>query len=176
MCRLLALCVVAVATAQPPGQANRDALKKLAFLEGKWAGEATVNLGPGREQPVKQAEDVQLKLNGTVLLIEGVGRGKLPGKDEEGVVFGALAVVSYDAAAKKYRIRAYRAEGHSVDADLTVTDRGFGWGFKSPEQKVEVRYTMTLTDGGEWHQVGEVSVDGKTWRKTMEMTLKKVKE
>jgi len=176
----LALAVLVLsavpAAAQQPGAANRDAMKKLEFLAGKWKGDATVSTGPKDTKVVKQTEDVQFKLDGTVLLVEGTGRGKLPGKDEEGVVFNALAVISYDAQAKKYKIKAYRMEGTSVDADLTLAEKGFVWGFKEPQRGVEVKYTMTLTPKGEWHETGEYTLDGKAWTKFIEMTLTRVKE
>lgn len=166
------------AAAQPPGAANREALKKLDFLAGKWKGDATVTLGPMGKQAVSQTEDVQYRLGGTVLLIEGKGTGKLPGKDKEGVVFNALAVVSHDAQSGKYSIKAYRAEGQSVEATLTLSDsgKGFVWGFKEPTRGTEVRYTMTLTDKDQWHEVGEYTLDGKAWTKFIEMTLTRVKE
>jgi hypothetical protein len=166
----------AASSAQQPAGPNKAEMKKLEFLAGKWAGDATVTVGPKDTRTVKQTEDVRFKLDGTVLLLEGTGRGKLPGKDEEGVLFNALGVISYDAAAKKHKIRAYRLEGQSVDADLVVTDKGFVWGFKEPKSGVEVRYTMTLTPKDEWHEVGEYTPDGKTWTKFMEMTLTRVKE
>jgi hypothetical protein len=170
------LLSAAAANAQPPAAPHKAEMKKLEFLAGKWKGEATVMRGPKEAITVKQTEEVQFKLDGTVLLVEGTGRGKLPGKDEEGVVFQALAVVSYDAQAKKHRIKAYRAEGQSVDADLTVSEKGFAWGFKEPQSGVEVRYVMTITPKGEWYETGEYSADGKSWTKFIEMTLTRVKE
>jgi len=167
--------VAAPATAQQPGAANREAMKKLDYLAGKWRGDATVTLGKD-PKPLKQTEDVQYKLDGVVLLVEGIGRGKLPGKDEDGVLFHALAVMSYDVQAKRYKINAYRMEGQSVDADVTLTERGFIWGFKQPERGVEVKYTLTLTPKDEWHEFGEYSLDGKTWTKFIEMKLTRVKE
>jgi hypothetical protein len=173
----LSLLVLAAgaASAQPPNAAHKAEMKKLEFLAGKWRGDATISRGK-ESTVVKQTEDVQFKLDGTVLLVEGTGRGKLPGRDEEGVVFNALAVISYDAAEKKHRIKAYRMEGASVEADLTFTDKGFAWGFSPPGGKVQVRYTMTLTPRGEWHEVGEYSQDGQTWNRFFEMTLTRVKE
>jgi hypothetical protein len=165
----------APAVAQPPGAANKEAMKKLDYLAGKWKGDATFFRGQ-EKTAVKQTEDVQFRLDGVVLLVEGTGRGKVPGKDEEGVVFNALAVMSYDAQAKKYKVKAYRAEGQSVDADLTLTENGFVWGFKEPTRGTEVRYTVTHTAKGEWHEIGEYSPDGKAWTKFMEMTLTRVKE
>jgi hypothetical protein len=164
------------ATAQQPAAANRDAIKKLDYLAGKWKGDATVTQGPKGAIQIKQTEDVQYKLDGVIMHIEGIGRGKRPGKDEEAVLFHAFAVVSYDAQAKKYKIKAYRMEGTSVDADMTLSEKGFVWGFKEPTRGVEVKYTMTLTPKDEWHEIGEYTQDGKTWTKFIEMTLTRVKE
>lgn len=176
----LALCVVlasaAAAAAQEPGAANKAAMKKLDFLAGKWKGDATVVLGPQGKRAVKQTEDVQSRLGGQVLIIEGVGRGKLPNRDEEGIVFNALAVISYDAQARQYRMKAFRAEGLSVEPDITVSDRGFVWSFKEPQRGTHIKYTMTLTDKGEWHEVGAYSPDGTAWTQFFEMTLTRVKE
>ncbi len=178
--RLAALVAVLVAApvfaADPPGQANRDAMKKLDFLAGKWKGEASMTFGPTRTEKFTQTEDVEYRLGGTILVVEGVGRGKLPGKDEEGVVFNAFAVMSYDAAKKEYAVKAYRAEGVSVDAWLKMGDKKFEWGFANAEQKIDIRYAVTLTEKGEWHEVGDMSRDGgKTWNKFFEMTLTKAK-
>lgn len=161
--------------ADPPGAAHREALKKLDFLVGKWAGEATVQAGPGKSIKVKQTEDVRFKLGGAVLLIEGTGVGKHSDAEAEGVVFNALAMICYDADAKKYRMRAVRMEGPSVDSDLTVSDTGFVWEFTPPRSKVQVRYTGTVKSDT-WVEVGEVSLDGKSWNKVFEMNLKRVKE
>lgn len=179
---LLALAAApGAALARPPeaGAANREALKRFEFLAGKWQGKASVSTGPGAPVPVTQTEEVRFKLNGTVLLIEGTGVGRLPGSDKDGVVFNALAVLSYNAASKEYKIRAHRMEGTSVDASVKPHDtgRGFDWGFEVPGQKVEIKYTMTLTPDGKWHEVGRVSRDaGKTWLPFFEMTLTRVKE
>lgn len=168
------IVVPAVAPAQQPSEQHKAELKKLDFLIGKWKGPADVTLGREGKQTLTQTEDVEYRLGGTILIVEGTGRGKRPMKDEEGVLFNALAVISYDAAAKKHKIKAYRMEGTSVEAELTLTEKGFKWGFKPPQG--EVRYTMTITDKGEWNEVGEFSQDGKTWTKFFDMTLAKVKE
>jgi hypothetical protein len=170
------LLLVSPLAAQQPSAAHQEAMKKLDYLVGKWKGDATFSTGPKDTKTVTQTEDVQFKLDGVVLQVEGIGRGKVPGKDKEEILFHALGVMSYDAQAKKYKIKAYRMEGTSVDADATLTDKGFIWGFKEPQRGVEVKYTMTLTPKGEWHEVGEYTLDGKTWTKFIEMTLTRVKE
>lgn len=175
---LLAVVLAApVFAADPPGQANREAMKKLDFLVGKWKGEATMTLGPDRKEKFTQTEDVEYRLGGTILVVEGVGTGKLPGQDKEGVVFNAFAVMSYDAQKKEYGVRAYRAEGVSVDGYVKPADKGLVWGFKEPQRGFDIRYTVKITDKGEWHEVGEMSMDGgKTWRHFFEMTVAKVKQ
>jgi hypothetical protein len=183
MTRLLVLLAVVfvpsavVAQGLPTGEANREAMKKLDFLVGKWKGEATMTLGPDRKEKFTQTEDVEYRLGGTILVVEGVGTGKLPGQDKEGVVFNAFAVMSYDAQKKEYSVRAYRAEGVSIDGYVKPADKGLVWGFKEPQRGYDIRYTVTITAKGEWNEVGEMSMDGgKTWRHFFEMTVAKAKQ
>lgn len=177
MRRLLVLATMALAAGPAAAdEAALAAMKKLDFLTGKWAGEATIQFGPGRKETVKQVEDVRFKLNGAVLLIEGTGTGKLPGSDKEGVVFNALATVHYDEAAKQYRMRAIRMEGTAVDPEFAPTDTGFVWQFTEPKSKMQIKYTAQVADGT-WHEVGKITRDGgKTWSPFFEMTVKRVKE
>ena len=149
---------------QTPGSSQREAIKKLDFLVGQWKGDAWIQLGPGERHTAVQTESVQTKLNGVLLLIEGLGK-------ERGVtVHDALAVVSYDEGKGQYRIRAYRSDGTSVDAEAEVTQGGLQWGFDDPRAGT-IRFTIKLTDSGQWHEIGESSRDGKTWYKFLEMNL-----
>jgi hypothetical protein len=59
---------------------------------------------------------------------------------------------------------------------MTVTEKGFAWGFKDAQSGIEVRYTMTFTPKGEWHETGQYTQDGKNWSQFIEMTLTRVKE
>lgn len=43
----------------------------------------------------------------------------------------------------------------------------------TPPRGGTIRYTMDLTDAGEWHEIGERSSDGTKWEKFFEMTLRK---
>src|SRR6266700_5765511 len=102
VCSLL-LASVCCAQQAPNLPAQLEAMKKLAFLVGKWSGDATTRRGPNQTVKVKQTEDVQFKLGGLVLLIEGTGRNP----DTGDAMFRALATISYDEIAKAYRFRAY---------------------------------------------------------------------
>ncbi|HBY63302.1 MAG TPA: hypothetical protein DEH78_26060 [Solibacterales bacterium] len=155
---LVALLLLAPALTAQPGNpsaaAQKAALEKLKFLTGSWAGEATVSLGPGRPMQLRQTEEVQFKLDGLLLLIEGTGR------DDTGkVVFNALAVVSFDAAAGVYRIRAWTG-GNTVETELKVSAGGFEW--TTPQGPVTVVHRMKIDEQGRWAETSEaVLADGR---------------
>ena len=67
-------------------------MKNLDFLAGTWVGDVRVHLGQGNPMELTQTEEAQYKL-----------RNRTDGKP----VFHALATVSYDEAARQYRMRAY---------------------------------------------------------------------
>jgi hypothetical protein len=160
----VALAVVGAAQA-PPTDAQRQAMQKLAFLAGRWSGPITVVRGPGEPLHLTQSEEVQYKLDGLVMLVEGkstAGDGK--------VQFNALATISYDDAAKTYRFRAYH-EGRYIDTELTVDADGFSWGFEAGP--AHVRNTMRLTAKGEWQESTEVSMGSEPPKHAVDMLLER---
>jgi hypothetical protein len=163
---LLAFTCTADAQQQPNIAAQRDAMKRLAFLAGTWSGDALVIRGPDKPIKVRQTEQVQFKLIDTVLLIEGVGRDIGTGE----VLFNALATVSYDDVAGVYRFRAYN-DGRYLDTELKVLENGFEWGYKAGP--AAVRFLMRLNEKGEWTEIGEVTVGSTPPRKTFDMTLRR---
>ena len=52
-------------------EAQREAMRKLSFLAGHWSGPVTIVRGPGEALHLTQTEDVEYKLDGLILLIEG---------------------------------------------------------------------------------------------------------
>jgi hypothetical protein len=152
---------------QPPNlPAQREAMKKLAFLVGKWSGDATAQRGPNQTAKVRQTEEVQFKLDGLVLLIEGTGRNP----DTGATMFNALATIAYDETAKVYHFRAYN-DGRYVDTELKVPENGFEWGYTAGP--VDVRFAMRLNDKGEWVETGDVKMGDSPSQRTFEMTLRK---
>jgi len=157
-----------------PSPAKVEAMKKLDFLLGEWRGEGWTEFVPGRRGTASITEKAQSKLGGLVLMIEGLGTTKVPGTQQERVVHNAMAVLWYDDQAGLYRMRSFLADGRAVDAEAKFIGEAFQWGFQSPVSG-SVRYTVKLTDKGEWFETGEMSQDGKTWRQFHEMTLQRVK-
>jgi hypothetical protein len=160
---LLSATTLVQAQQQLSVTAQREAMRKLGFLVGKWSGDATVARGPGEPLKITQTEDVQYKMDGLILLIEGTGHAA-----DGRIVFRALATVSYDDTTSSYRFRAYN-EGHYLDTDLTVVPNGFAWGFNAGPAKIT--NAMHLTDKGEWAESTEAVMGSAPPRRSVEMLL-----
>jgi hypothetical protein len=152
-----------------PGiEAQKAAMKKLSFLAGKWSGKATVRLGPGEPIEITQTEDIEYRLDGTILVIEGAGRDPKTNQ----IVFNAFGVVSYDNAKSAYEFRAY-SDGRKVDSLFESDGAGFAWGFDSGPAKI--RHVMKLTDKGEWSETTTVKFGENPEATSVRMLLQKLK-
>jgi len=154
-------CTTLAVRAQP----SNDEMKKLAPLAGQWKGTATYRMGPGEPQIVQQYENIEFRLHGAVLQIEGIG------KVAERTVHHALAMVNFDANQKKFCFRSYLSDGKMADAHFEVTgENTYTWSFDYPGRKM--RYFITI-DGNRWRETGEYSADGTQWTRFIEMDLTK---
>jgi hypothetical protein len=163
---LLVLTGLAVSAQQPPSNATDiqlEAMRKLNFLVGRWRGPVTVERGPGEPLHLTQTEDVEYRLDGLVLLIEGKSTGA-----DGNAPFQALATIAFDDAKHTYRFRAYN-EGHYLDTELTVIPDGFSWGFAAGP--AHIVNTMHLTGKGQWQEATEVAVGDNPPRKSVDMLL-----
>lgn len=120
----LVLGLTSAVHAQAPNagllDAQRQAMARLSFLDGEWAGPA---VSQERTGPVRmtQTERSGALLDGTVRLVEG--RAYDPaGK----TLFNALALISFDPRAKTYSINSH-ASGYATTTELQVRDDGFDW-------------------------------------------------
>jgi hypothetical protein len=90
-----AFCLAADCPAQAPRTpdlaAQRAAMGKLSFLVGRWSGAASA-LRAGGMMDLAQTEEAQCKLDGLLLMIEGVGRAKADGR----LVLQAFGLISFD--------------------------------------------------------------------------------
>jgi hypothetical protein len=147
---------------------QREQMKKLEWLVGHWKGAGWIEMGPQGRHKFVQTESIQSKLDGLVLIVEGVGRSV----DDRSTVHSALALVSYDDGARTFRWRAFTAEGRQTDAEAKVGDGMLEWGFPISEHG-RVRFTIKLNDKSEWFEIGEMTQDGQVWRQFFEMTLQR---
>lgn len=145
--------------------AQREAMKKLAALDGQWRGPAWTILPNGEKHELTQTERVGPFLDGAVRVVEGRGY------QADGTTgFNAFAVFSYDVGKKAYSMRSY-AQGRVGDFVLEPTENGFMW--KIPAGPMTIQYTAVI-DGDEWSEVGEQITPGKEPFRFFEMKLKRV--
>ena len=175
MKKSLFLLVMFIATnviAQNPFQPKPEtlnALKIVSFISGNWKGTGWIQMGPQRHTFI-QTETVTLKVNGTVIQIDGLGVDE---KNPDKIIHQAFAIISYDIDNKKYLMKAFKGDGGQIDANVKIIDdHTFEWGFSTPMTGI-VKYTISVVNN-KWTEVGEMSRDdGKIWFKYFEMVLEK---
>lgn len=172
---LVTVCHARVSQEPKPGPnpmaartaAHQEALKKIEFLAGTWKGKAMYWTGPDQKHEVDQTETVQFKQQGVLLYVEGLGRDAKSGA----IVHDALAVISFDDVAQKYKFTSWAGAGRSGESEAKVSPNRLEWGMKNGPWTI--RYIIVLNEKGEWYEIGERSSDGATWTKFFEMTLQK---
>jgi hypothetical protein len=156
-------------TPRPPDvEGQRAAMRKLRFLVGEWSGEASVLRGPGQFLELAQTESAQFKLDGLVLVIEGVGRTKADGK----LVLQALGLISFDDETGNYKIRAFN-DGRWLETEVKLADGGnsISWAFALGEFKT--RTVMRINEDGEWTELGELVIGDRPPQKMMDLKVRR---
>ena len=150
-------------------EVQRREMRKLDWFVGHWKGTGWIQMGPQERHEFTQSETIEAKLDGLVLVIEGLGKAKEDGS----TVHMALAFVSYDHRANKFRWHAFTPEGQ-MDTEAKVGKDTLEWTLEIP-QRGRMRYTITRNEKGEWFEVGEMIHEDQTRHKFFEMTLRKDK-
>jgi hypothetical protein len=142
---------------------------KLSFLVGDWSGEATVLRGPGQFTDLTQTESAHFKLDGLVLVIEGVGR---TGADGEPAL-QALGLISFDDETAVYRMRAFN-DGRWLETEVKLADGGnaISWGFTLGE--IRTSTVLRINENGEWTEFGELIIGNRPPQKMMDLTVRRV--
>jgi len=173
ICLLLAGLISNKILAQPSEAVAKEKMKPFIHWAGHWQGEGTIQMGPGPQKKSNVDEHLEFKLDGTVMLIEGIGKS-VEGNENK-VVHHALAVLSFDQGTNQYKFNSYLKDGRSTQAWLNILEDGkYQWGFDIPNGKI--KYSITLDASKKaWNEIGEISNDnGATWVKFFEMNLRKV--
>ena len=145
--------------------AQREAMLRLAFMDGVWRGPAWTILPSGEKHSITQTERIGPMLDGSVKVIEGKGY------DPDGkVTFNAFATISFDVATKVYTMHS-NAMGRVGDFVVTPTPDGFTW--EIPAGPATIRYSAIVKDGT-WHEVGDRVVSGQEPVRFFDMNLRRV--
>ena len=144
-------------------------MKRLAFLVGKWAGEARLVRGPGEPIVLLQTEEAQFKLGGLLLEIEGIGRTRPDNKP----VLQALGIISFDDQTGQYYMRAFN-DGRFLETDVKLGEDGKSlmWGFALGQ--IRTSSVLRINEQGEWTELAEITIDSQPARKLLELTVKRV--
>jgi hypothetical protein len=153
----------------PNVEAQRTAMKKLEFLVGEWSGEATVLRGPGQFVEMAQTESAQFKLDGLVLMVEGVGRTKTGGK----ISLQALGLISFDDDTGMYKMRAFN-DGRWLESEVKLADGGnsISWGFALGAFKTNT--TLRINENGEWTEHGELTIGEQAPQKMIDLKVRRI--
>jgi hypothetical protein len=173
----IVLCFIVATTfslfAQSADSVQREGIKQLDWWVGQWKGDAWSSMGPGRRDTTMMVETIRKNLDGTIILIEGLGRRKMPPMEEGDIVHHAFAVLSYNDKKQSYRWQAWRIPGGIyTEIEPIVKEDKFYWSMETPRGKM--KYSVTLNDKGQWEEIGEFSSDGQTWRQFFGMLLSRV--
>ena len=160
----------------PDNTVNKEQMSKLKGWVGNWKGEGSMQMGPGEPKKSTVDEKIEMKLDGTILVVEGLGKSIDPATQQEMVVHNAFGVLSYDAASKSYKFKTYLKDGRSTDAWFNaVEENKYEWGFDAPGGSGKIKYSIILDPIKKtWNEIGEYSPNGSTWMKFFEMTLVKI--
>jgi hypothetical protein len=159
----------ALAQGRPDMQAvmaeQKEALARLAYMDGIWRGPAWTLLPSGEKHTITHTERIGPFLGGTVKVIEGRGY------DPDGkVTFNSFGTISFQTETRTYNLHSH-ALGHVGDFTLTLTPDGYQW--EIPMGPVKIRYTAVVK-GGAWQEVGDRIQPGQPPTRIFEMNLRRV--
>jgi len=152
----------------PDIEAQREAMRKLSFLTGTWSGEARALRGPGEPVEMIQTEVAQYRLDGLILMIEGIGRAKSDGKP----VLQALGLITFDDTAGTYSMRAFN-DGRWLETEMQLSEsgRGLAWGFVVGE--IRTKSLLEIDERGEWTELHELMVGSQPPRTLMRLRVRR---
>jgi hypothetical protein len=153
----------------PDAAKLREAMKPFLPAVGHWRGEGWTQMGPGEPARAVSEEKVEMRLDGLVLVVEGLHHEKLADGSAGKVVHHALAVASADPAGG-YRFSTFLSDGRAADARGNWENGKFVWAPPAPPGR-QIRYVIDWTVADRWSEIGEMSTDGTTWTKFFEMNL-----
>ena len=143
-------------------------MQELAFLIGKWSGEARALRGPDHWVDLQQTEEAQFKLDGLILVIEGIGRMKSDGS----TVLQAFGILSYDDETNTYHMRAFN-DGRFLETEvkLSAADKQLAWGFALGD--IKTSSIVRITEIGEGTETHEIAIGSQPSKALLNVTVRR---
>jgi hypothetical protein len=175
---LIILCILfGAASSKVSAQTSEVGKEKMSVFApwaGRWQGEGSMLMGPGEPKKSSVDERIESRLDGRLMVIEGIGTATDPSTKTESVVHHAFGVLSYDQNTQQYKFRTYLKDGRETDAWFKlVSENSYQWGFDTPGGKI--RYNILIDPvKNTWNETGEFSRDGGSWQKFFQMDLVRI--
>jgi len=171
VCSVLGLAVV-FQTPMPDRSIVAEKMKALSFLVGQWEGSGRIQVPGGPLVAANARENVQYRLSGQALLVEGLGTRKAEDGKTDQTVHESIGLITWDMTKEKYVMHAMTSKAGSVEPTIEVSEKTLVWSFKTNTGNT-IRYTIKINDKGQWVEDGEWTIKGEKWLKFFEMTLDK---
>ena len=148
-------------------------MNKLKPMTGEWKGNGWIEMGQRRFN-FESSEVFDEKAGGLAIIVGGKHHMHLPDGSKR-VVHDAVAMISYDAEAGRYRFITQLANGRSGDYAAQFTEDGdFQWTI--PDTPLgKMVYTISI-ENGTYREVGDILTKSGDRKRFFEMNLERVRE
>lgn len=159
---LMSFSLISIAQAPDYSEAVGEKMSPFTSWLGKWVGVGTMQTQQGPSSTTVE-EIIEMKLGGTAILINGLGKVNANTENER-VVHNALGILSYNIQEQRYTFHSWLGTGVSSEAWFEIVDTNrYQWGLDTPQQKI--RYTITLdaskgTPGVKWENFHAMDLHG----------------
>ena len=169
---MFAVLVAGIVMAQaPPMPKPQPEHQKLHYFVGEWKSEGEMKASPFGPAGKFTSTDHNHMLGDFFLVMNSEGSGPMG-------AFKEVAVMGYDAKAKKYTYAGYNSMGEHDTSSGTIS--GDTWTWLSPEQemggkKAKGRFILKEVSPTSYTYTFDSSTDGGPWTKVMDGKATKVK-
>ena len=153
----LGLALSLGAAAQGEADAQRAAMEKLAWMAGTWEGASATQDREGEKRSISN-EWIRRAAGGLAVMIQGRHYRMLPDGARGDVVLDTAGMITYDAAAGKYRFLTQLQDGKGGTFDMEMQGDALSW--RIPITGAHIRYDITRTERGQWSELGYYCRDG----------------
>jgi len=114
-----------------------------------------------------QTEEAQYKLDGLIVVIEGVGLTRSGGQP----LLQAFGIVSFNDESGTYHLRAFN-DGRFLETEMKPLEEGKGmtWGFTLGQ--IRTNSVLRINEHGEWTEFAEISIGSQPPKKLLELTVR----